>query len=281
MFTYPFEKMVGGILYEHGHRLIASTVGFMTIVLAVWTWRVDRRRWVRRLAFAALGVVIVQGLLGGITVLLRLPAAVSIGHAGLAQLFFCMTVALALFTSRGWRDAIAARDDAGLRRVAAMTTGLVYVQILLGATVRHTEAGMAIPDFPLAYGRLVPPFWNAGIALHYAHRVGAVIVTLAVLLSVWRVWRSHRAEPPLAVPALLLLFLVSVQVILGAFVVLSGLQPVLNTAHVVNGALVLATSLVLTLRSYRPAIDRATAGVPVVERGPGTVGTATIVGARP
>ena len=263
MFSYPLEKMVGGIFYEHGHRLIASTVGFLTIVLALWIWRVDGRRWMRRLGFAALGAVIVQGLLGGITVLLLLPAAVSIGHAGLAQLFFCMTVAVALFTSRSWRERPAAPDDARLRQLAAATTVLVYAQILVGATVRHTEAGMAIPDFPLAYGRIVPPFWSAGIALHFAHRVGALVVTVFVILTTVHVWRAHRRNAQLAAPALLLVLLVFVQVTLGAFVVLSGLEPIVNTAHVVNGALVLASSLVLTLRSFRPAFERPLAVQPL------------------
>ena len=277
MFTFPFEKMVGGILYEHGHRLIASTVGFLTILLAIWTWRVDSRRWVRRLAFVALAAVIVQGLLGGITVLLLLPAAVSIGHAGLAQLFFCMTVALALFTSRGWRERPAVPDDRRLRALALATTVLVYTQILLGATVRHTEAGMAIPDFPLAYGRLVPPFWNAAIALHFAHRVGAIVIVAAVLLLVAHVRRMHRDSGQVAVPALLLLFAVFVQVTLGAYVVLSGLEPIINTAHVVNGSLVLASSLVLMLRSFRPVFER-----PVLARPePSASHGATMVGARP
>jgi cytochrome c oxidase assembly protein subunit 15 len=101
MFSFPMEKWVGGIFYEHGHRLIASAVGFLTIVLAVWVWRVDPRRWVRWLAVGALGAVVLQGLLGGLTVLLLLPAPVSIGHAGLAQLFFCLTVSLSVFTSCG------------------------------------------------------------------------------------------------------------------------------------------------------------------------------------
>ena len=112
MFTFPVEQMVGGIFYEHGHRLIASTVGLLTIILAAWTWRVDERRWVRWLAIAALGTVILQGLLGGLTVLLLLPAPVSIGHAGLAQLFFCLTIALALFTSPGWRAPNTTREPA-------------------------------------------------------------------------------------------------------------------------------------------------------------------------
>ena len=87
MFTFPLSKWVGGIRYEHSHRLIASAVGFLTIILAGWTWRVEPRRWVRWLAVACLGAVVLQGLLGGLTVLLRLPPAVSIGHAGLAQIF--------------------------------------------------------------------------------------------------------------------------------------------------------------------------------------------------
>jgi cytochrome c oxidase assembly protein subunit 15 len=195
--------------------------------------------------------VIVQGILGGITVLYLLPAPVSVGHAGLAQMFFCMTVALALFTSPGWRTARTPVDDPTLRLVAATTTALVYVQILLGATMRHIEAGMAIPDFPLAFGHLLPPAWNLGIAVHFAHRVGAVFVTGAIVALVGHVWYHHRARRELVRPATLLILLVAVQVTLGAYVIWSGLQPFINTAHVVNGALVLVTSLVLTLRSFR------------------------------
>ena len=125
-----------------------------------------------RLGFAALGAVILQGVLGGITVLFFLPPAISIAHAGLAQIFFCLTITMALVTSRGWKSNAAPVDDAMLRRVASMTTALVYVQILLGATMRHNDAGLAIPDFPLAFGHLLPPVWNAKIAIHFAHRVG-------------------------------------------------------------------------------------------------------------
>jgi cytochrome c oxidase assembly protein subunit 15 len=251
MFSFPLEKMVGGIFYEHGHRMIASTVGFLTIILALWTWKADPRRWMRWLGFIALGAVIVQGLLGGITVLLLLPAPVSIGHAGLAQLFFCLTITLALFTSPGWTRAQPAVEDPTLRRVAVATTAMIYCQIILGATMRHIEAGMAIPDFPLAFGQVLPPYWNAGVAVHFAHRVGAVLVTLAILATAAHVWFHHRARRELVRPATLLVLFVLTQVTLGAFVIWSGLQPAINTAHVVNGALVLGTSLVLTLRSYR------------------------------
>ena len=256
MFTFPVSKWVGGIRYEHTHRLIASTVGFLTIVLAVWTWRVEPRRWVRRLAFAALGAVIVQGMLGGITVLFFLPPAVSIAHAGLAQIFFCLTVTVALVTSPGWRYAVDPVEDPTLRRVAAATTALIYMQVILGATMRHNGAGLAIPDFPLAFGRLVPPVWNVGVALHFAHRVGGLIVAAAILATAGHVFYHHRRRRELARPAFVLLMLVSMQITLGAFVIWSGKDAVINTAHVVNGALVLATSLLLTLRTFRAGDQR-------------------------
>ena len=102
MFTFPLSKMVGGIFYEHGHRLIASTVGFLTILLAIWLWRSEPRRWMRWMGVAALAAVVAQGILGGITVLFFLPAAVSTAHAGLAEIFFALSVSIALFTSPGW-----------------------------------------------------------------------------------------------------------------------------------------------------------------------------------
>lgn len=260
MFTFPLSRWVGGIKYEHSHRLIASTVGFLTIGLAILGWRVEPRRWVRRLAFACLGAVILQGVLGGVTVLLKLPPSVSIAHAGLAQIFFCLTVSVAVVTSPRWRNAAPA-DDPALRRLATVTTLLVYTQILIGATMRHTNAGMAIPTFPLAFGHVVPPFWNTGIAVHFAHRVGAVVASIAVLATAGHVFYHHRQRVELFRPAVLLLLFVCAQVTLGAFVVLSGLQPIINTAHVVNGAFVLGTSLVLALRSYRARFGVQTATV--------------------
>ena len=284
MFAFPLENMVGGIFYEHGHRLIASTVGLLTIILAVWVWRVDRRRWMRRLGVIALAAVIVQGVLGGITVLYFLPAPVSVAHAGLAEIFFCLTVAIAVFTSPRWLVPSAPPvDDGMLRRVALVTTALVYVQILLGAAMRHTGAGLAIPDFPLAFGRLVPHVWNAGVAIHYAHRVGALIVTLAILAIAGHVFWHHRGRRDLTRPAALLLLLVAAQITLGAFVVLSGRQAVINTAHVVNGAVVLVTSLVLTLRAFRvrfgpvaglPGDEGAAVGVRVLKPKPELTGRA-------
>jgi cytochrome c oxidase assembly protein subunit 15 len=252
MFSFPMKHMVGGIFYEHGHRLIASGVGFLTIVLAAWIWRAEPRRWMRNLGFLALAAVCVQGLLGGITVLWFLPTAVSTAHAGLAQIFFCLTIAISLFTSRGWanppRDPV---DDAILRRVATITTALIYVQVIVGATMRHSDAGLAIPDFPLVFGKLLPPHWTPEIAIHYAHRLGALIVSLAIIATAGHVFYHHASRRELRRPATLLVCLVLTQVTLGAYVIWSEKHVAINTAHVVVGALTLATSLVLTLRSYR------------------------------
>ena len=255
MFTFPFEKWVGGIFYEHSHRLIASTVGFLILVLAFWLWRAEPRGWVRRLGFVALGAVVTQGILGGITVLWFLPEPISIAHAGLAQIVFCITVTLALVTSRGWGTGYAAAgpvpDDLVLRRVAAATTAVLYLQIIVGAVMRHTEAGLAIPDFPLAFGQLVPPQWDAKIAVHYAHRLGAGLATLMILAATGHVFYHHRGRRELVRPSLALLGLVTLQITLGALTVLSGRHYIINSLHVVTGAVLLATSLVLTLRAHR------------------------------
>lgn len=260
MFTFPLHLMVGGIVFEHGHRLVASTVGFLTIVLAAWLWWRDDRRWLRWFGVAALGVVIIQGVLGGLTVLMKLPAPVSIGHAGLAQIFFCMMVAIAVFTSKGWiarGEAAGLTDDPALRRIAIATVLTVYVQILLGATMRHTEAGLAIPDFPLSFGHVLPPQWSDQIAIHFAHRLGAVAASVMIVWLAIRVRTRHAGDGWLGRPAALLVLLLLMQVTLGAFVIWTGRDMYINSLHVMVGALVLATTLVVALRAHRARFDRA------------------------
>jgi heme a synthase len=268
LFTFPPSKWVGGILYEHGHRLIASGVGFLTVILAAWLWLEEPRRWMRRLGLAALATVIAQGVLGGLTVIFFLPAAVSTAHAALAEIFFCLTIAIVLFTSPGWiagyrmpgteegrqlpeTERAAGSNDVLLRRLATATTALIYTQILVGATMRHINAGLAIPDFPLMFGHLVPDHWDPKIAVHFAHRAGAVIVTLAITATSGHVWYHHGRRRELTRPAALLVGLVCVQVALGGMTVLTRRDVWINSLHVVCGALVLTTSLVLTLRTWR------------------------------
>jgi cytochrome c oxidase assembly protein subunit 15 len=277
MFSFPLSNMVGGIFYEHGHRLIASTVGFLTIGLVVFLWRVDSRPWMTRLGLVAMTAVILQGVLGGLTVLYSLPAPVSIGHAALAQMFFCLIVGIALFTSPEWLNARAASaiDDGQLRRLALIVTILIYVQILIGATMRHLGAGLAIPDFPLSFGHVLPPAWPLPVAIHFAHRVGALVITLLTLATAWAVWSRHRNRPQLTRPAVFLVAAVATQATLGALVVLSRRQPIPNTLHVVTGAVVLGAALVLTLRTYRVRFNEGATGRRPRSSGPSALALGT------
>ncbi|MFN2386898.1 MAG: heme A synthase [Thermoanaerobaculia bacterium] len=248
MFTFPPSQWVGGIRFEHGHRLVASFVGLLTVVLAVWLARREPRRWVVRLGWIALATVIAQGILGGITVIYLLPIPVSVAHACLAQTFFCLTVAIAVVTSPGWRGG-RALENAALRRAATAAVALIFLQLLVGAVMRHTRSGLAIPDFPLSLGRLVPPLSSFPVAIAFAHRVGAVFVAAAVLFVVREVFRSKR--PGLRKGALLLGGLVGVQIALGALTVLSGKDVAITTAHVATGALLLGVTLAVGLFSMR------------------------------
>ena len=162
-------KMVGGIVFEHSHRLIAGAVAMLATGIMLWAWRREPRRWVCRMAFVAWVTVLVQALLGGLTVLLLLPTAVSVSHAGIAQVFFTLMCLLAVVTSQRWTTARASgAADSRLRLLSVLAVVCVYVQTLLGAWMRHDwlrygGAGLAIPDFPLAYGGLLPPLSADGL----------------------------------------------------------------------------------------------------------------------
>jgi cytochrome c oxidase assembly protein subunit 15 len=238
MFLYPWSKMVGGIFYEHSHRLVASTVGLLTIALALIFWFHEPRRWLRWLGAAALALVIMQGVLGGLRVVL-LQHTLAIVHACFAQLFFALTVSLALFTSAGWRAPVktAIADGGRLWRLAAVTTTLVYLQIVFGALLRHTGE------------------WLDG------HLLIAALVAVHVMLLGLRINRAHGDQPGLARPAVLLGALLVAQLALGGlsygakFTTLLGIRHefvvLLTTTHLIVGALMLAAAVVVTLRAYR------------------------------
>ena len=259
--------MIGGIFYEHGHRMVAATVGLLTLVLAVWTAARETRRGVRRLAWAALAAVVLQGLLGGLTVLLLLPTSVSVAHACLAQTFFCIVIALAYLTSREWLDADRAAPTAGgLVPWALGATAVVYLQLLVGAVMRHIGAGLAIPDFPLAFGRLVPPLTSGPVLVHFAHRIGALVVLVAVARLLVRARRAR--DPRLLRLAGALFGLVLLQISLGAATVLTTKAVTPTTLHVATGAAILGGSWLMTLRAFRlrrpaPDVAAAPAGQPV------------------
>jgi len=268
MFAFPVSKWVGGVFYEHSHRLVASFVGFLTLILAFWTWVTEKRQWVRVLAVTALGAVMAQGILGGLTVMLLLPTAISMAHACLAQTFFCLMIAMTLFTSPQWKHGLpvahastSPAKSISLPALCALTTAAIYIQLMLGALMRHTDSGLAIRDFPLSFGRLIPPFATNHIAIHFAHRVGALIVSSMIVWTFLRVRSAYQKQTLLRRPAMVMFSLLWFQLTLGASTVWSSKAVLITTAHVATGALILGTSVLLTLRAWAMVPSKESEGV--------------------
>lgn len=253
-----FPPMVGGIFYEHGHRLIASSVGFVTLVMAIWLWFNESRAWVRWFGIIMLLLVIIQGVLGGITVLYLLPVPVSVSHAMLAQFFFLLTVIMVQVHSPGWDELLKARSfnppgtdgaKSQTRWWALASLVLLLSTLLVGAIMRHTGAGLAIPDFPLVYGGLIPPVFGFLITVHFIHRVLAFTSMIVVLLTLWRTLRQHD-NPRLTRPAGWMAVLVLGQVLLGGAVIWSLKSVPMTTLHLMNGALLIGATGLFALRCF-------------------------------
>jgi len=240
---YKIPKLVGGVKFEHTHRMIAQVAGLMTIILAIWTWRAEKRRWMRVLGLSAIGVVILQGILGGITVLFYLPPAVSSAHAALAQTFFCIAVAMAVFTGQKWVEEVP-RVEYDQRRPSLFTLTLVsifvlYVQLLLGAMFRHH--GLT---------------W-------WPHVLNAVVVSFVLAWTAVRALTMYSRIEAVRKPAVLMLSLVIAQLCLGFTAFLTrvewgkdSVQPELpmvisTVTHVAVGALLLATTVILAIQVWR------------------------------
>jgi len=248
--------MVGGIVFEWSHRVMAASVGFLTIVLASWIWVAEKRPWMRWLGFAALGGVIAQGILGGLTVRMFQPPAVSAAHATLAQLFFSTVVAIAVFTSAWWQTPVTEVDDSGTPRVRSLAVWscvAIFLQLILGAAFRHNGFG------------IIP------------HLIGAVVVTILVFMTAGALKRRFPGVAPLRNCAKILHMLIGVQLLLGAGAYWSRIyaarfpQPIpvmvtLTVIHTVTGALVLASMLVTTLISYRLVAVGSLVGKPATPR---------------
>jgi cytochrome c oxidase assembly protein subunit 15 len=251
--------MTGGVFYEHGHRMVATTVGFMTVILVIWLWRVEKRKWMKVLGLVSLAAVIVQGVLGGMTVKFMLPKPVSVSHACLAQLFFSATVAIAIFTSPNWKRGPLYVEDSGwpsMRSLSLLTAILVLVQVALGAGYRHR----AFDVMP--------------------HIIGSIFVTAFILLVSIFILAQFGSHPALKRAALALLLVTCIQVLLGIAAFMSGLShqqattPVTQTVlltvtHVAAGALTLAASVslcILVFRNVRPKLSLATSNMPAVSR---------------
>ena len=256
----PFAvPLVGNIFYEHGHRMVAAFVGLLTTIEAVWLVRTAERPLVRRLAVLLFVLVCVQGGLGGITVKYFLPPVVSIVHGMIAQSFFCLSIATAYLLSREWRATVP-RADAGagaLKRVALLAAGSVFVQLLLGAVVRHCwKKEMPDEAFPPRFADLVPPFApppvSGGLsAAILAHGSFALLVALALVGAALHVARRRAGERRLTRVAAALALLVVVQVGLGLLTFATRTNPNVTTTHVVVGATLLGGAVLLVLRSWR------------------------------
>jgi cytochrome c oxidase assembly protein subunit 15 len=286
MFLFPPSHWVGGIVYEHTHRLMGTIVGMLAIATALWAWKPQIIRMAiskndaagslriasephRYLALAVLGGVIFQGVLGGLRVVL-VKLDLAIVHACVAQAFFCLSAYLALVTSANWEQSTnASIARRGLFWLGVATVTAIYLQFIVGATMRHYDAGLAIPDLPLAYGKLLPPMTSAALAdvnhlrafklnldpvtmtqvwLHFGHRIGALLVT--VLTVSWALLAIRRGSK-LRTNGSILLALLAIQLTLGVLTVLLRKPADVASSHVAVGALVLLTSFILTVKASR------------------------------
>jgi cytochrome c oxidase assembly protein subunit 15 len=257
MFAFPIARWKGPIFWEHSHRLVASGIGMITVALAVWVWLAEKRPWVKRLALGALFLVCVQGLMGGLRVT-KLSIVLAIIHGCTAQAFLCVLTLLALALSPAWNRPSTANGEgvASTKTTAWVLFGAVYLQLILGAIMRHWGAGLAIPTFPLTpEGTLFPTVHNAMIDIHFAHRAWAFVVALLAVGVVARALGSREAS--LQRPALLLGLLILIQITLGASIIWLQRAPIPTSLHVVNGAGVLVTTFLIAVRATKSTCHAA------------------------
>jgi len=274
MFLFPASKWVGGILFEHTHRLMGSLVGFLTIILAVWLWLSEDRQWVRKLGVIALAGVILQGILGGLRVTM-MKDEIGIFHACVAQAFLGLLVVIALMTTNFWRglanQPVDLRKCAALKALAIAITLAIYVQLALGATMRHQHRDLSILDFPTANGAWIPDTSAAALAklnawrdarglsdvtafqiwLQMAHRFLAFIIAIAVIAFALRVWRNAPRFAALKRLSIFWVALVICQIALGAWTIWSNKAADVATAHVALGAVMLSFGVSISAICWR------------------------------
>jgi heme a synthase len=261
---------------EHSHRLFGMVMGFLAIGTVVWLQLREDRKWLRTLGWIALAIVITQGVLGGKRVLLdslavpgfemSLGEMLRIPHGILAHLYACVLFAIASGLSRPWVEGPkpgSADIGCNIRFLSALCTLLVIVQLIVAAVMRHNNAGLAMPTFPLTpEGGLLPAAWDFRVAIHFTHRVMAVVLTIALVWLATAIWRSPVAGRGFKRGATLLVCLLAVQILLGAISVWSHRGPYYTTAHVIGGALILATVFTVTWWSHRDVIIRGEKAAP-------------------
>ena len=252
-------------LAEHSHRLLGMKIGLLSIGLFVWTFLREERAWVRMLARLLLLVVVLQGLLGGARVRFDqlnimsennlLAQTFAVIHACGAMVVLGLLVAITLSCSRHWISSGTATQQkisASVKRWGIIATAGVFLQILVGAIMRHADAGLAIAKFPLASANsLLPAYWNFGVSIHFAHRVGAIVVTIILCIFMGKIWGSPTAKRALGYGVLLLACALSIQIYLGALTIWTAKNPYAATAHHIVGAFLLASTWGLTFLAHR------------------------------
>jgi cytochrome c oxidase assembly protein subunit 15 len=265
------------MLAEHSHRIFATIQGLLTLAVSGALLLVERRRWLRRLGLVAVGLVVFQGVLGGLRVLLDqqntqsednfVATVFRVAHGVTAQVYLCVLVAIALATTRRWieRSGGLLREPSGaLRRAGLIACGVVIVQLVLGAIMRHNGAGLAIGTFPLnPDGTLIPPAWGFHVGIHFAHRAWAIVVAVSLIYFAGRLWGARHLGRVLAAGAAGLMGLLAVQVYLGALVIWTTRNPHAATMHVLTGAFLLATCWGLTFLCHRFRLADTPQEVPV------------------
>ncbi|HEU0208647.1 MAG TPA: COX15/CtaA family protein [Candidatus Udaeobacter sp.] len=276
MFLFPVSKWVGGILFEHTHRLMGSLVGFLTIVLAVWLWVCENRRWVRNLGAVAVAGVILQGILGGLRVTM-MKDQIGIFHACVAQAFLGLLIFIALVTTKFWcslSHELVDSQFSPIRIFSFAITVAIYVQLALGATMRHQHRDLSILDFPTANGAWIPDTSAAALAriniwrdanalsqvsafqiwLQMAHRFLALIIATAILSFCVRAWRHARNFAVLRRLSALWVALVFCQIALGAWVIWSNKAADIATTHVAVGAVMLSFGVAISALCWRVSV---------------------------
>lgn len=260
---------------EHSHRLSAGVMSTVTLILAGWIWKRESRAWLRKLTWFGVGLVLAQAMVGGLRVLLDKynidPIETSVGrlfamlHACLAQLFVCTLIAIAVSCTRGWRERALPVNDR-VRTIGVICCVLLFIQLAIAAVVRHTGAWATILTFPYSTpdGHWLPAVWNFRVAVHFAHRVMAGILAIALPVLVFVIRRDKAATLPMRAAASALLSLLVLQILLGAEIILTLHQAEMTTGHVLVGALTLATTFWLTWVAHRDKIE--TRGAAVSER---------------
>lgn len=252
---------------EHSHRLSGAVMGFVTIVLAGWLHRTEERAWLRKLGWWALAIVIVQGLIGGKRVLLdslavpgfemTLGQMLRLPHGMLAQVYVCVLFAIVAGLSRPWVNSTLGQASPRVRRLGWICVVLLFVQLGVAVTMRHNQAGMAIGVFPhsMPDGSWLPASWDYRVGLHFAHRVMAALIGIAVAVYGHFLWRDKGLHSLVRAGSFLLIALVVIQVLLGANIIWTGRSVTMTTSHVVVGALTLAVTFAVVFLTQRDAVE--------------------------